>query len=219
MKTETNNKQMLPLTDRQSKIFDFILSNITRFGYPPTIPEVQEKFSFKSPNAVQDYLEALERKGYISRRPYKSRGIEILVDKEPRNNNGNNDVTEVPIIGRVSAGSPILAQENIEGTIFVDNSIAGKSKRIFALRVQGTSMINAGILNGDLVLVRQQPTAEQGEMVVVLIGDEATIKRFYKYKNKIKLQPENDSMNPIFIDSNDSEVRIIGKVEGVVRKT
>ena len=127
MKTETNNKQMLPLTDRQSKIFDFILSNITRFGYPPTIPEVQEKFSFKSPNAVQDYLEALERKGYISRRPYKSRGIEILVDKEPRNNNGNNDVTEVPIIGRVSAGSPILAQENIEGTIFVDNSIAGKS--------------------------------------------------------------------------------------------
>jgi len=210
---------MLPLTDRQSKIFDFILSNITRFGYPPTIPEVQEKFSFKSPNAVQDYLEALERKGYISRRPYKSRGIEILVDKEPRNNNGNNDVTEVPIIGRVSAGSPILAQENIEGTIFVDNSIAGKSKRIFALRVQGTSMINAGILNGDLVLVRQQPTAEQGEMVVVLIGDEATIKRFYKYKNKIKLQPENDSMNPIFIDSNDSEVRIIGKVEGVVRKT
>ena len=219
MKTETNNKQMLPLTDRQSKIFDFILSNITRFGYPPTIPEVQEKFSFKSPNAVQDYLEALERKGYISRRPYKSRGIEILVDKDPRNNNGNNDVTEVPIIGRVSAGSPILAQENIEGTIFVDNSIAGKSKRIFALRVQGTSMINAGILNGDLVLVRQQPTAEQGEMVVVLIGDEATIKRFYKYKNKIKLQPENDSMNPIFIDSNDSEVRIIGKVEGVVRKT
>jgi len=219
MKTETNNKQMLPLTDRQSKIFDFILSNITRFGYPLTIPEVQEKFSFKSPNAVQDYLEALERKGYISRRPYKSRGIEILVDKEPRNNNGNNDVTEVPIIGRVSAGSPILAQENIEGTIFVDNSIAGKSKRIFALRVQGTSMINAGILNGDLVLVRQQPTAEQGEMVVVLIGDEATIKRFYKYKNKIKLQPENDSMNPIFIDSNDSEVRIIGKVEGVVRKT
>lgn len=219
MKTETNNKQMLPLTDRQSKIFDFILSNITRFGYPPTIPEVQEKFSFKSPNAVQDYLEALERKGYISRRPYKSRGIEILVDKEPRNNNGNNDVTEVPIIGRVSAGSPILAQENIEGTIFVDNSIARKSKRIFALRVQGTSMINAGILNGDLVLVRQQPTAEQGEMVVVLIGDEATVKRFYKYKNKIKLQPENDSMDPIFIDSNNSKVRIIGKVEGVVRKT
>ena len=219
MKTETHITNKLPLTERQRKIFDFILSNITKFGYPPTIPEIQEKFSFKSPNAAQDHLEALERKGYISRRPYKSRGIEILVDKEIRNNNGNNDVTEVPIIGRVAAGSPMLAQENIEGTIFVDSSIARKSKKIFALRVEGTSMINAGILNGDLVLVRQQPTAEQGEMVVVLIGDEATVKRFYKYKNKIKLQPENDSMEPIFIDPEDSEVKIIGKVEGVVRKT
>lgn len=219
MKIETNNTEMLPLTERQGKIFDFILSNITRFGYPPTIPEIQEKFCFRSPNAVQDHLEALERKGYISRRPHKSRGIEILVDKEPRSNNGNNDVTEVPIIGKVSAGSPILAQENIEGTIFIDSSIARKSKRIFALRVEGTSMINAGILDGDLVIVRQQPTAEQGEMVIVLIGDEATVKRFYKHKNKIKLQPENDSMNPIFIDPNNNEVRIIGKVEGVVRKT
>jgi repressor LexA len=207
------------LTDRQSKIFEFILSNIERFGYPPSIPEIQEKFSFKSPNAVKDHLEALERKGYISRRPHKSRGIEVLNHGSLRSNSDVDDnVTEVPIVGKVSAGSPILAQENIEGTIFIDKSIARNNRGMFVLRVKGTSMVNAGILDGDFVLVHQQPTAEQGKMVVVLIEDEATVKRFYKEKDKIRLQPENDTMEPIIIDSRESNVRIIGKVEGVIRK-
>ena len=208
------------LTKRQQQIFNFILSNIDKFGYPPSIPEIQEKFSFKSPNAVKDHLEALERKGYISRRPHKSRGLEILNHTSLRNNNDSvdNSVTEVPIVGRVSAGSPILAEENIEGTIFVDKILARNNRGMFVLRVKGTSMINAGILDGDFVLVRQQPTAEQGEMVVALIEDEATVKRFYRDKNKIRLQPENDAMEPIIVDLKESNVRIIGKVEGIIRK-
>ena len=208
------------LTKRQQQIFDFILSNIDKFGYPPTIPEIQHEFSFKSPNAVQDHLEALERKGYIARRPHKSRGLEILNGKISKDNtiNADDNITEVPIVGSVSAGMSILAQENIEGSIFVDKIISRNSRGMFALRIKGTSMVNAGILDGDFVLVHQQPTAEQGEIVVVLIGDEATVKRFYKEKNKIKLKPENDTMEPIFIDPRENDVKIIGKVQGVVRK-
>ncbi len=204
------------LTKRQQQIFEFILSNIDKFGYPPSIPEIQEKFAFKSPNAVKDHLEALERKGYIARRPHKSRGLEILKFTSLRNN--NDSVTEVPIVGRVSAGTPILAEENVEGTIFIDKSLAQNNRGMFVLRVKGTSMINAGVLDGDFVLVRQQPTAEQGEMVVALIEDEVTVKRFYKEKNKIRLQPENDTMEPIIVDPRESNVSIIGKIEGVIRK-
>ena len=208
------------LTKRQQQIFDFILLNIDKFGYPPSIPEVQEKFSFKSPNAVSDHLSALERKGHISRRPHKSRGIEVLNNASFKTNNSDVDdnVTEMPIIGKVSAGTPILAEENIEGTIFVDKSLARNSRGMFVLKVKGTSMINAGILDGDFVLVHQQPTAEQGEMIVALIEDEATVKRFYREKNKIRLQPENDTMEPIIIDPKESNIRILGKVEGVIRK-
>ena len=208
------------LTQRQKEILEFIISHIEQYGYPPSIPEIQEKFSFKSPNAVSDHLEALEKKGYIARRPHKSRGIEVLIQSKSEKNenlNGEN-VAEVPIVGRVSAGTPILAEENLEGTLFVDRSLVRSPKGVFALRVQGESMVNAGILDGDFVLVRQQPVAEQGEIVVVLIEDEATVKRFYKDKNKVRLQPENDTMNPIIVDPQDSSVRILGKVVGVVRK-
>ncbi len=217
MKTNIKNSE---LTKRQRKIFEFILSNIEKFGYPPSIPEIQEKFSFKSPNAVQDHLEALVRKGYISRRPHKSRGIEILnhAHQKPNNSSINGNTIEIPIIGKVSAGSPILAQENIEGTIFVDKSIITHTKDIFALRVKGDSMINAGILDGDFVLVRQQPVVKQGETVVALIEDEATVKRFYKEKGVIRLQPENDTTDPIIIDPKEKRISIIGKVKGVIRK-
>jgi len=129
-----------------------------------------------------------------------------------------NNKVEVPIVGRVSAGSPILAEENIEGTLTVDYSLVKNPDKVFALRVRGTSMVNAGILDGDFVLVHQQPIAEQGEMVVALIEDEATVKRFYKDKDKIKLQPENDTMEPIIVDPRESNIRIIGKIEGVIRK-
>ena len=208
------------LTKRQQQIFDFILSNIDKFGYPPSIPEIQEKFSFKSPNAVHDHFEVLVRKGYISRRPHKSRGIEILNHASIRNNNNgaNNNVTDVPIVGRVSAGTPILAEQNIEGSISVDRSLFKQSNGIFALRVSGNSMINAGILSGDFVIIQQQAQVNQGEIAAVLVEDEATVKRVYKEKNKIRLQPENDTMEPIIIDPKEKEVSIIGKVKGVIRK-
>ena len=125
---------------------------------------------------------------------------------------------EVPIVGRVSAGLPILAEENIEGMLTIDGSLTKNPDKVFALRVKGISMINAGILDGDFVLIRQQPIAEQGEMVIALIEDEATVKRFYRDKGKIKLQPENDAMEPIIVDPTDKNIMIIGKVEGVIRK-
>jgi len=214
-KTQTDST----LTQRQREILEFIISHIEQYGYPPSIPEIQEKFSFKSPNAVTDHLEALERKGYIARCPHKSRGIEVLVQSKLENNNINDkNVAEVPIVGRVSAGIPILTEENLGGTLFVDKSLVRNPKGVFALRIKGESMVNAGILDGDFVLVRQQPTAEQGEIIVALIEDEATVKRFYKDKNKIRLQPENDMMKPIVVDSKDSSVKIIGRVVGVMRR-
>lgn len=207
----------LVLTERQGEILKFIILNKEKFGYPPSIPEIQRKFSFKSPNAVQDHLEALKRKGYISRHAHKARGIEILVHTASNENNRNNAL-QIPIVGEISAGRPILAQENIEGTIVIDKSIIKNSNGNFALRVKGDSMINAGILDGDYVIVSQQPDAEQGDIIVALIEDEATIKRFYKEKNRIRLQPENDTMEPIIIKTDENNVRIIGKIKGVIRK-
>lgn len=207
----------LVLTERQGEILKFIILNKEKFGYPPSIPEIQRKFSFKSPNAVQDHLGALERKGYISRHAHKARGIEILVHTASNENNRNNAL-QIPIVGEISAGRPILAQENIEGTIVIDKSIIKNSNGNFALRVKGDSMINAGILDGDYVIVSQQPDAEQGDIIVALIEDEATIKRFYKEKNRIRLQPENDTMEPIIIKTDENQVRIIGKIKGVIRK-
>ena len=220
MNTANKTQANLMLTQRQKEILEFIISHIERYGYPPSIPEIQKNFSFKSPNAVSDHLEALEKKGYIARRPHKSRGIEVLIQSKLEKNNNINEenIAEVPIVGRVSAGTPILAEENLEGSLFIDKSIVRNPKGVFALRVEGESMVNAGILDGDFVLVQQQPVAEQGEIVVVLIEDEATVKRFYKDKNKIKLKPENDTMNPIIVDPQDNNVRIIGKVVGVIRK-
>jgi len=205
------------LTKRQAQIFEFILSNKDKFGYPPSIPEIQKRFSFKSPNAVQSHLKALNRKGYVCRRPHKSRGIEVLMQRGQRESN-NCNIAVIPIIGHISAGSPILAQENVEGELAVDKFLVRNSIGVFALKVKGNSMINAGILDGDHVVVRQQQDAEEGEIVVALIEDEATVKRFYKDKNKIKLKPENDTMKPIVIDSKENDVRIIGKVQGVIRK-
>lgn len=148
---------------------------------------------------------------------FKKEGIDNWIEKSNIVDNKNNKI-EVPIVGKISAGLPILAEQNIEGTLAVDSSLIKNPNKVFALRVKGTSMINAGILDGDFVLVRKQSIAEQGEMVVALIEDEAIVKRFYREKNKIRLQPENDTMKPIIIDQIESNVRIIGKVEGVIRK-
>ena len=205
------------LTKRQTQIFDFILSNIDKFGYPPSIPEVQKRFSFKSPNAVQSHFDALERKGYVSRRPHKSRGIEVLVHTTQKENNNS---TTIPILGNISAGNPILAQENIEGELVVDKSLAKNPAGVFVLKVKGDSMIEAGILEGDHVVVRQQQSAEEGDIIAALIEDEATVKKFYKDKsaNRIVLQPANKNMEPIYVDLSYNNFMILGKVTGVIRK-
>jgi repressor LexA len=148
---------------------------------------------------------------------FKKEAIDNWIKKSNIGNNKSNKI-EVPIIGKVSAGQPILAEENTEGSLSVDSSLIKNPDKVFALRVKGTSMINAGILDGDFVLVRQQPIAEQGEMVIALIENEATVKRFYKDKGKIRLQSENNTMKPIIVDPSDKSIMIIGKVEGVIRK-
>lgn len=148
---------------------------------------------------------------------FKKEAIDKWIENSNIGDSKNNKI-EVPIIGRISAGLPILAEENIEGTLTVDSSLIKNPDKVFALRVKGTSMVNAGILDGDFVLVRQQPIAEQGEMVIAFIEGEVTVKRFYRDKGKIKLQPENDTMEPIIIDPADKNIMIIGKVEGVIRK-
>lgn len=210
---------MSTLTKRQKQILEFIIKYIDSNGFPPSTSEIQKRFSFKSPNAVQDHLAALEKKGYISRHPHKSRGIEVLIHTAPRKNSDN--IMRIPIVGRVSAGTPIFAQENIEGTLPIDKSFAKSADGIFALKVEGTSMVNAGILDGDYVIVRQQQNAEQGDIIVALIEDETTVKRFYKDKGsrKIILQPENDAMDPISIESSSyDKFMIVGKVKGVIRQ-
>ena len=148
---------------------------------------------------------------------FKKEDIDNWIEKSNIEDNKSNKI-EVPIIGKVSAGYPVLAEENIEGSLAVDSSLIKNPDKVFALRVKGTSMVNAGILDGDFVLVHQQSIAEQGEIVVVLIEDEATVKRFYQDKDKIKLQPENDTMEPIIVDPTNNNIIIIGKVEAVIRK-
>ena len=209
---------MTVLTKRQKQILDFIIRSIESYGFPPSTSEIQEKFSFKSPNAVQDHLSAIENKGYISRHPHKSRGIEILIHTNNKKENEDRNSVEIPIVGRVAAGLPVLAQENLEGTFVVDKNIIKNPDNVFALRIKGDSMIDAGILDEDFVLVHQQPVANQGEIVVALIEDEATVKRFYKKKNKIILQAENENISPIIVDPKDKNIQILGKVEGVIRK-
>lgn len=206
------------LTNRQRQIFNFILSNIGSYGFPPTVSEIQNHFSFKSPNAVQDHILALEKKGYISRYPHKSRGIEILVSNFDNKEKKDSNITEVPIVGQVRAGVPIMAYENIEGKIAVDRGLIKELSNSFALKVKGDSMINAGILNGDFIIVHQQPVAEQGEIIVALIEDETTVKRYFKDKNKIRLVPENDTMLPIIVDPKTKTIQILGKVQVVIRR-
>ncbi|PIV53672.1 MAG: repressor LexA [Elusimicrobia bacterium CG_4_10_14_0_8_um_filter_37_32] len=209
------------LTTRQQEILDFITKSINSYGFPPTIPEIQANFFFKSPNAVSDHLNAIAKKGYITRHPGKSRGIEVNNHKNKHQRNDNNTL-EIPVVGRIAAGSPILAQENIEGSIFVDRTFIkvsnGIMNSIFALRIKGDSMKDAGIFDGDYVIIQKQAQVNQGEIAAVLIDDEATIKRVFKEKGRIRLHPENDSMNSIIIDPKEKEVSIIGKVKGVIRK-
>lgn len=193
------------LTARQQRVLRFIQSHNGKHGYPPTIREIAAHIGAKWSHGIEGHLAALERKGHIKRVKEKSRGICL-----PSNPTG----IEVPILGRITAGKPILAVENVEESVVLDHAFV-RSDGSFLLMVEGLSMKDAGILDGDLVLVRQQATAEPGDIVAALIGDEATVKRFNRAGEQIILEPENSEFTPIFSDS--SAVRIIGKVLAVLR--
>lgn len=199
------------ISEKQKQIIDFIKSELNRKGYPPSVREICKAVGLRSTSTVHGHLECLERKGYIKRDSAKPRAIEIL-DGDLR---FSSDVIKLPVIGKVSAGMPILAVENIEEYYPVPiDLIKGYEKESFILKVRGESMINAGILDGDYIIVRKQTTANNGEIVVALIEDNATVKRFYKENNFIRLQPENPSMDPIIV----KDVFILGIVKGVIRK-
>lgn len=200
------------LTKRQQQVLDYIRSEIQRVGYPPSVREIGEAVGLSSSSTVHSHLSALEAKGCIRRDPTKPRALEVLDNGDAGTVVDYGRVRGVPLVGEVAAGSPILAEENIEETIPLPDDMAGESS--FILRVKGESMIDAGILDGDYVVVRQQNTATNGDIVVALLGDEATVKTFYKESDRVRLQPENSALEPIYT----RDVQIMGKVISLFRK-
>jgi len=200
------------LNQNQIDILNFIKNQIQKKGYPPSVREICKGVDLKSTSTVHRHLEKLETKGYIRKDPTKPRAIEIL-DRDADNSFPVKKTVDIPIIGRVTAGQPIFAFEHIEDTFPVPVEMAERGS-LFMLKVQGDSMINAGILDGDFVIVKQQKDAINGDIVVALLEDEATIKRFYKEKDHVRLQPENETMSPIIV----KDVMILGKVIGLFRR-
>ena len=198
------------ISKKQQEILDYIKNEILNRGFPPAVREICEAVHLKSTSSVHSHLEALEKNGYIRRDATKPRAIEILDDQF---NLVRREVVNVPLVGTVAAGQPILAVENIEGYFPIPSEFMPNAQS-FMLKVKGDSMINAGIFDGDQVLVKQQPTADNGDIVVALVEDSATVKTFYKEKGYYRLQPENDTMDPIIITG---EIQILGKVFGVMR--
>ena len=197
------------ITPKQSEILEYIKSETLRTGYPPTVREICDAVHLKSTSSVHSHLETLEKNGYIRRDPTKPRAIEICDDSFQM---VRTEMVSIPVVGQVAAGLPILAEQNIDSYYPVPSDMVPRGES-FALRVHGDSMINAGIFDGDLIFVNSCSTAQNGEIIVALIDDSATVKRFYKEKDHIRLQPENDSMDPIIVDN----CVIIGKVFGVFR--
>ena len=197
------------ITDKQREILEYIKETILNKGYPPAVREICEAVRLKSTSSVHSHLETLEKNGYIRRDPTKPRTIEILDDDFALT---RREMVNVPVIGTVAAGQPILAEENIEDYMPIPVEML-PNKEVFMLKVKGESMIDAGIFNNDRVIVAKQDTAMNGEMVVALVDDSATVKTFYKEHGHFRLQPENASMDPIIVN----EVQILGKVIGLFR--
>ena len=197
------------ISKKQLEILEYIKSEILRIGYPPAVREICEAVSLKSTSSVHSHLETLEKNGYIRRDPTKPRAIEIIDDSF---NLTRREVVNVPMLGKVAAGQPILAVENIDNYFPIPAEFM-PNEESFMLRVKGESMVNAGILDGDNILVKRQKEAHNGDIVVALVDDSATVKTFYKENGYIRLQPENDSMEPIIVP----DCEILGKVFGVFR--
>lgn len=208
------------LSKRQQSIYDYICSYTKEHGYPPSVREIGSAVGLASPSTVHMHLKALEEKGYIKRDSKKPRTIEVVPDAGADSSAKLVNVTEdvdrnvirLPLVGRVAAGIPILAEQNVEEMLSLPTSIVGDNSS-FILRVRGQSMINAGILDGDYIVVKEQHDAHNGEIVVALIDDSATVKTFYREKDRVRLQPENDNMTPIYVDN----PVILGRVTALIR--
>jgi repressor LexA len=215
------------LSERQNEILGYIISKTREYGYPPTVREIAQAVNLSSSATIHAHLKKLEEFGYIKRDPTKPRAIEISKEVSdmffPPGNSpagrqtGNlfdNNTVLIPVLGRIAAGTPILAEENIEDYFPVSADFVKNNNEVFMLRVTGDSMVNAGILDRDYIIIKKQETAINGEIIAALIEDEATVKRFFRKTKSIKLMPENDFMEPIEV----SDVKILGKVIGVIRK-
>ena len=199
------------LTTKQTRVLLFLEEFIQQHGFPPTVREIARHLGMSGPHSAKRFLDILQEKGFIRRLAKSSRAIEMV-----HSTTTLSPVRMVPLIGPVRAGKPLLAQENIETTLALDKHFA-RWDNVFLLRVVGESMVEAHIKDGDLALVKPQPTIDNGEIAVILIDDEATIKRFFKYDGTIRLEPANPSMKPIIINPGDSEVTVVGKVVGILR--
>ena len=195
--------------DKQTEIYEFLKLYTENKGYPPSVREICEAVSLKSTSTVHGHLKRLEKKGLIKRDPTKPRALEIVELNGPKR-----EMINIPIVGKVTAGVPILATENIEDTFPIPIDYVKHNNELFMLRVSGESMINAGINNGDLAIIQKEDCAENGDIIVALIENEATIKRFFKEKDHIRLQPENDTMDPIIVQ----DCSILGKLVGLFRQ-
>ena len=211
----------MELTGRQQEIWDFLVDYVDRHGYPPTVREIGEAVGLASPSTVHAHLANLERAGLLRRDPTKPRALELLQHRraaaEPVELRSERETHSLPLVGHIAAGGPLLAEENIEDYVGVPEPLASGGEE-FLLRVKGESMVNAGILDGDIVVVRRQQDARNGEIVVALVGDagwadEATVKRFFREGTRVRLQPENSAYEPIYAD----HVQILGRVTGVFR--
>jgi repressor LexA len=215
---------MEELTDRQKEILSFILRESEERGFPPTIREIGEEMDIRSTNGVNDHLKALERKGYLTRGEQQSRSLvptkraRLVLGMGPRR---DPSMIDVPLLGKVAAGAPLLATENVEDSVRIDSFLLGGAggKEVFALKVKGQSMIEDGIHDGDYLFVRKTPSAHPGDIVVALIEDEATVKRFYPEGDRIRFQPANKDMEPIYVKKAEfRQTQILGLVVGVYRK-
>ncbi len=226
---------MQGLTQRQQMVLDFIRQSIHDRGYPPTLREIGARMGIRSTNGVNDHLRALERKGYLTREDMKSRalrptGLDVRdVGDALGNGNGHvrsaelaandDDLLEIPVVGRVAAGLPLLAEEHVIDTVRIDRTLVKGGREVFGLKVHGDSMIDAGILSGDYIFVKKQLTANRGEIVVALIGDEATVKYYYPEKDHVRFQPANKNMAPIYVRAADFKpTMLLGVVVGVYRR-
>jgi repressor LexA len=226
---------MQGLTDRQQQVLRYIRQSINERGYPPTLREIGAHMGIRSTNGVNDHLRALERKGYLTREDMKSRALRprdlepspgsrpdvngVPADAAAPANDQGEDMVEIPVLGRIAAGLPLLAEEHVLDTVRIERNLVRGGRDVFGLRVNGDSMIEAGILNGDYIFVKKQLTAQRGDVVVALIGDEATVKYYYPEKDYIRFQPANAKMAPILVRATDFRpTMLLGLVVGVYRK-